>query len=81
MKYQIIIYIFNTNNLILCFFSYLAYVDTGDWIVGYTVCKCRLQVLSATKLKVTKLFPFISIIFDFKCNNLCVFQLVFGRLM
>ena len=34
VKYQIIIYIFYTNYLILCFFSYLAYVDTGGLDCG-----------------------------------------------
>ena len=34
VKYQIIIYIFNTNDLILCFFSYLAYVNTGGLDCG-----------------------------------------------
>ena len=37
--YQIIIYTFYTNNLTLCFFSYLAYVDTrGLDYVSNTVC-------------------------------------------
>ena len=47
-----------------------------DWIVGNTLCKCSLLVLSATKMKVTKFFLFLlyltlnPIIYD----NLCVFS-------
>ena len=50
----------------------------GDWIVGCTVCEYRLYVLSAPKLNCTKLFSFISIMFDFKPYKLyeimCIFD-------